>query len=79
LITLKGENVLAGMLMENADFGIGKEIKGFPPATVAVENISGMGSVKVSWIVRGNPKNYNIEINSAKGGLKTHTGLIKTE
>ncbi len=79
LITLKGENVVAGMLMENADFGIGKEIKGFAPATVAVENISGMGSVKVRWIVRGNPKNYNIEINSAKGGLKSHTGSIQAE
>ncbi len=79
LITLKNENVVASMLMENADLNIGKEIKGFPPATVAVENIAGMATVKVRWIVRGNPKTYSIEINSAKGGLKTHTGNLQAE
>ncbi len=57
--------------MENADLSIGKEIKRFSPATVAVENVAGMASVKVRWILRGNPKTYSIEINSAKEGLKT--------
>lgn len=79
LITLQNETVVASMFLENADFNIGKEVKGFPPATVAVENIPGMGSVKVRWVVKGNPKNYTIEINSAKGGLKKHTGVIQFE
>jgi hypothetical protein len=65
--------------MENADFNIGKEQKGNPPATVEVINIAGMGNVKVRWIVKGSPKNYNIELKSAKGGLSTHTGTIQAE
>jgi len=65
--------------MENADFNIGKEQKANPPATIEVSNIAGMGSVKVRWIVRGSPKNYTIELKSAKGGLSTHTGNIKNE
>ncbi|MCU0440555.1 MAG: M14 family metallopeptidase [Raineya sp.] len=78
-VTLKGESVVAGLLMENADFNIGKEQKGNLPATVEVTNIAGMGNVKVRWIVKGSPKNYNIELKSAKGGFNTHTGTIQPE
>ncbi len=67
-ITLKNANVLAGMVVENEDFGITSEQKN-NPAKIAVENIPGMGFVKVRWIVKGKTGDASVEIDSAKGGL----------
>lgn len=37
------------------------------PATIEVDNIPGLGSVTVRWIVSGG-KNYTIKVDSRKGG-----------
>ncbi|WP_367913309.1 M14 family metallopeptidase [Leadbetterella sp. DM7] len=67
-ISLKNAQVLAGMVVENEDFGITTEQK-MNPEKIAVENIPGMGFVKVRWIVKGKTDNASVEIDSAKGGL----------
>ncbi len=54
--------------MENLDFGVGREQK-TNPATIEVPNVPGLGAVHVRWVVRGNPSNYTIEVNSRKGGV----------
>ncbi len=66
-VTLTGANVVAGMVVENADFNIVKEQK-HNPQKMEVKNIPGMGTVKVRWIVSGGG-NYSIKVDSAKGGL----------
>jgi Zinc carboxypeptidase len=72
-ITLKGAEVVAGLAMENLDFNMGREQK-TNPATIEVLNIPGMGVVHVRWVVRGNPSNYTVEVNSRKGGVVTASG-----
>lgn len=67
-ISLKNASVLAGMIVENEDFGITVEQK-MNPEKIAVENIPGMGFVKVRWIVKGKADNASVEVDSAKGGL----------
>jgi hypothetical protein len=74
-ITLKGAEVAAGMVMENLDFNVGREQK-TSPAVIEVANVPGMGVVHVRWIVKGNPSNYTIEINSRKGGVVTQSGAF---
>ncbi|WP_266368692.1 M14 family metallopeptidase [Tellurirhabdus rosea] len=71
-ITLKGANVVAGMLVENADFGLTREQKN-NPATVEVPTIAGMGFVKARWIVRGNPGKLTVTVDSRKGGVVEKT------
>lgn len=71
-ITLKNANVVAGMLVENEDLNITKEQK-FTPQTLEVTNISGLGNVKVRWIVKGKSDKYTVEVDSAKGGLASKT------
>ncbi len=66
-VTIKGAKVLAGMVVENADFTIVKEQKN-NPEKIAVANIPGMGIVKVRWIITGSG-NYTISVDSAKGGV----------
>lgn len=65
-VTLSGANVVAGMVVENADFNIVKEQK-HNRKRMEVKNIPGMGTVKVRWIVSGGG-NYSIKVDSAKGG-----------
>jgi hypothetical protein len=66
-VTLNGLNVVAGMVVENADFNIVKE-QVHNPRKMEVANIPGMGTVKVRWIVSGGG-NYSIKVDSAKGGI----------
>lgn len=66
-ISLSGVNVVAGMVVENADFNIVKEQKQ-NPQKMEVDNIPGMSTVKIRWIVSGGG-NYSIKVDSAKGGL----------
>lgn len=66
-VTLNGLNVVAGMVVENADFNIVKE-QVYNPRKIEVANIPGMGTIKVRWIVSGGG-NYSIKIDSAKGGI----------
>ena len=66
-ITITGVNVVAGMVVENRDLNITTEQKA-NPQTIEVENIPGMGTVTVRWIVQGSGK-YGINVDSRKGGL----------
>lgn len=68
-VSLSGTNVLAGMIVENRDMNIAVEQK-TNPAKLAVENIPGMGSVTVRWIVSGG-SNYSVTVDSPKGGIVT--------
>ncbi|MCR9183171.1 MAG: M14 family metallopeptidase [Flavobacteriaceae bacterium] len=66
-VTISGAKVIAGMIVENADFNIVKE-QVHNPQKMEVANIPGMGTVKVRWIVSGGG-NYSIKVDSAKGGV----------
>mgnify|MGYP006186207375 CR=1 FL=1 len=67
-ISLKGVNVVAGMTVENEDLNLFTEQK-HSPQTIEIDNIRGMGSVKVRWIVSGNANGATVEVSSAKGGF----------
>lgn len=66
-VSISGANVVAGMLVLDEDFNKVKEQKN-SPETIEVDNVPGMNSVKVRWIVSGNG-NYSIKVDSAKGGI----------
>jgi hypothetical protein len=66
-ISIVNANVVAGMIVDNRDMGITHEQKN-NPAILEVENIRGMGSVTVRWIIKSG-KNYNIKVDSRKGGV----------
>jgi hypothetical protein len=66
-ISLEGGTVLAGMVVQNRDLNIVREQK-INPAVIEVENIPGMGTVTVRWIVNGG-RRYNIRVDSPKGGI----------
>jgi hypothetical protein len=69
IITLSGVKVLAGMLVDNADLNITTEQKN-DPSGIAVNNIPGLGTVTVRWIVQGSGK-YTVTVDSRKGGSVT--------
>jgi hypothetical protein len=71
-ITIKGADVLAGMLVDNADLGLTREQRQ-TPGTLLVPNIPGMGYVTVRWIVRGSGTTYTVEVDSRKGGFMSKT------
>jgi hypothetical protein len=66
-ITLEGAKVIAGMIVEDRDMNEAREQK-TNPQTIEVENIPGLGSVTVRWIVSGG-KNYTVKVDSKKGGV----------
>ncbi len=66
-ITLSGANVIAGMIVDNPDLNITTEQR-TDPATIAVRNIPGLGTVTVRWIVQGSGK-YTVTVDSKKGGV----------
>ncbi len=66
-ISIEGAKVIAGMLVQNRDLNITKEQKN-NPAVMEVNNIPGLGSVTVRWIVSGT-KGYTIKVDSRKGGV----------
>ncbi|WP_291780925.1 M14 family metallopeptidase [Cecembia sp.] len=65
-ISISGANVVAGFVVENEDFNKLKEQK-VNPEKLEVDNIPGMGAVKVRWIVSGG-RNFSIDVDSVKGG-----------
>ncbi len=67
LITLDGGEVLAGMIVENRDLNVVKE-QTHNPAVLEVNNIPGMGTVTVKWIVKGG-RRLSVTVDSAKGGV----------
>jgi hypothetical protein len=66
-ITIEGVNVVTGMIVDDLDFNFTTEQK-TNPAKLRVNNIAGMSSVSVRWIVSGRG-NYTITVDSAKGGI----------
>jgi hypothetical protein len=65
-ISLNGGKVIAGGILENRFLGILKEQKN-NPQRLNVDNISGMGSVAVRWIVDGG-SSFTVNVDSEKGG-----------
>ena len=68
-VTISGAKVIAGFVVEDEDMKKFKEQKA-SPEKMAVENIPGMGAVKVRWIV-SSASNYSVTVDSAKGGKAT--------
>lgn len=65
-VSISGAKVVAGFVVENEDFNKLKEQK-INPEKLEVENVPGMGAVKVRWIVTGGGS-FSIDVDSAKGG-----------
>jgi hypothetical protein len=66
-ISITGAKVIAGMTVQNQDLNITTEQKN-NPQTLDVENIPGLGTVVVRWIIQGAGK-YTISVDSRKGGV----------
>jgi len=66
-ISLEGGKVLAGMIVANRDLNVVEEQK-TNPAVIEVDNIPGMGTVTVKWIVEGGSR-FTVKVDSAKGGV----------
>lgn len=66
-ISIEGGKVIAGMIVEDRDMNRAREQKN-NPQVIEVDNIPGLGSVTVRWIVSGG-KNYMIKVDSRKGGV----------
>lgn len=67
VISLEGGQVLAGMIVDNRDFGLTTE-QVHDPAHIRVQTIEGYGYVTVRWLVRGG-KRYTVRVDSKKGGV----------
>jgi len=66
LVSITNADVIAGMIVEDDDFNKVRE-QVYSPETIKVQNIPGMKTVKVRWIISGD-RDYEINIDSAKGG-----------
>lgn len=66
-ISIEGADVEAGMIVNNRDMNHTTE-QTHNPSVLRVENIPGMSSVTVRWIVSGGG-DYTITVDSAKGGV----------
>lgn len=66
-ISISGVKVVAGMTVQNRDLNLTTEQK-TDAAKLEVDNIPGMGTVTVRWIVQGSGK-FTINVDSRKGGV----------
>jgi hypothetical protein len=66
-ITLEGGKVIAGMIVKNRDLNVVEEQLN-NPNKIEINNIHGMSSVVVKWIVDGGRK-FTVTVDSAKGGI----------
>jgi hypothetical protein len=66
-ISLEGARVLGGMRVLNRDLNVVEEQK-VNPSVIEIDNIPGMGSVTVRWIVDGG-REITVTAESRKGGL----------
>ena len=62
--------VVAGMIMTDKDLNLSK-IQDNNLNTIEVDNIPGLGTVTVKWIVEGKGK-YTVNVDSKKGGIATN-------
>jgi hypothetical protein len=65
-VYLDGGNVVAGMIVENADLNRTTEQKK-NPQRMEIPNISGYQRIDLKWIVKGGSK-YTVRVESVKGG-----------
>ena len=70
-ISIQNARVLAGLKVSNRDLNVSEEQK-INPSVINVDNIPGMSTVTVRWIIEGKAK-YSIKVDSAKGGLITRS------
>ncbi|MBW6480100.1 MAG: hypothetical protein K0B37_11785, partial [Bacteroidales bacterium] len=66
-ISLEGANALAGMRVIDRDLNVVEEQK-VNPNVIEVDNIPGMSTVTVRWIVEDS-SNVSVKVDSAKGGV----------
>ncbi len=65
-VSLHGGKVIIGGVLENRFLGLMKEQKN-NPQRLNIENVPGMGSVAVRWIVNGG-SSFTVKVDSEKGG-----------
>ena len=70
-VSIEGGNVIAGMIVKDADRNTATEQKK-DPARLEISNISGYERVTVKWIVKGG-KQYTVGVVSVKGGRASST------
>ena len=70
-ITIEGADVQAGMIVQDRDRNQTREQK-HSPQKLEVDNIPGMDSVVVRWII-SDDDNYTITVDSEKGGVTSKT------
>ena len=70
-ITIEGGRVVAGFRVEDPllDRAVEQEYR---PQSIEIENIPGMATVVVKWVVRGSGP-YTVSVESAKGGVHSLT------
>ena len=66
-IIIEGANVIAGMIVHDADLNLVEEQK-VNPSVLEIDNIPGMSTVTVKWIVDNN-RNLSVKVDSEKGGV----------
>ena len=66
-ISLEGADVVAGMLVNNRDLNVVEEQKA-NPGKLEIQNIPGMDSVTVKWIIDGG-RRMSVTLDSPKGGI----------
>ncbi len=66
LVSLQGGKVLAGMIVKNRDLNVVEEQRN-QPEVLKVDNIPGMSTVTLRWIVEGGRK-LTLTVDSVKGG-----------
>lgn len=66
-IRLEGADVITGMRVLDNDFNVTVEQK-YKPEQIEIPTIDGMSEVRVKWIIKGNPKNAKVVVDSEKGG-----------
>ncbi len=66
-VKIDNAEVVAGMIVDNRDLGIVREQK-YNASSIELDNIKGMNSVVVRWIVK-TPKSFTIKVESRKGGV----------
>jgi hypothetical protein len=66
-ISIQSDQVVAGFVMENTDFGLGTE-QIFDPANLLISSIRGNDHVKVKWLVKDKKDSFTITVQSSKGG-----------
>ena len=66
VVSLSGGTVVAGMVVEDRDFGVTVEQRN-NPGHIKVANIPGNGTATVRWLVKGGSK-FTVTVDSKKGG-----------